>query len=67
MTRPIHLRPMAPVIESGKDPMLQATDALAPDTDATGWLTFEIRENEGQGLDLIYAPPFAEAVRVDLD
>ena len=55
------------VIESGKDPMLQQSDSLAPDTPATGWVTFEIPEKEGQGLDLIYAPPFGGAVRVDLD
>lgn len=55
------------VVESGKDPGLQQTDALAPDTAATGWLTFEIPEQKGAGLTLVYAPPFAPPVAVALD
>jgi hypothetical protein len=55
-------------VATGKEPMLQTTDALAPGTDARGWLTFQIPENEGQGLTLVYDPPFASRpVAVALD
>jgi hypothetical protein len=55
------------VVESGKDPGLQQTDALAPETVASGWLTFEIPEQKGHGLTLVYAPPFASPAAVALD
>ncbi len=55
------------VVESGKDPSLQPTDSLAPGTDATGWVTFEIPQDRAVGLQMIYAPPFSDPVRVNLD
>lgn len=55
------------LVDSGKDPMLQRTDNLAPGTSATGWLTFSIPADMGKGLRLIYAPPFAAPVAIALE